>query len=385
MQLAPGPIPAITSSWYDSSISDPGNVATVTAFNTVFDPLLAQMDATIDFTQVIDFNLPDDGNDDDVAAINASLGAIAGADTTADQFLGDSQVADLSGQMLIAYSVTPQEAFQPVPPQLIAAPGAPPVIQQAQAQAGISNLTRPGDTNFYPGDSYQIDVTLQPVPGGGGQFQGVGVLLFISQGSTSWPNINLCETDQYGHLAWQGVFQQTDVGDWMAVAEPGGVAVPGALPANAGEAEVVGFNWVVTNQNGPQPGALDPAPAGATGLIITQTAGVSCVTSTVSVTLTNLSNPGEQNFLSGDTWELQVTGPPNSSVTIWASQNGQPLGSEVLGQTDANGVFTLPGSMSDPYIGFWVENYMVGDQVWTGTLTFNVSAQPPPPPTSPLE
>jgi len=381
MLLEPGPIPPITSDWYDSTMSDPGNVAFVQLFDALFQPLEGGMDAAIDATLAIDAALPDDGNQADLDAIGVSMAAIGGADSGADMAMGDAQADGLSGAMLVAYSVTPQEAFEPVPPQLLVPPSAPAPPQQSQAIASIQNLTRPGDTNFYPGDQYEIDLTIQPVPGGGGQYAGVGVLMYIAQGSTAWPNMNLCETDQYGRLAWQGIFQASDVGSWYAVLQPGGIAVAGALPAQGGIAWSASVSWQVTDPNGQQPSATDPAPAGATGLIITQTVGQPCVVSAVTVTLVNTTTLGQAGFYSTDCWELTVTGPPNSPVTIWALQNGLPLQSEVLGATDGNGIFVLDGCMSDPYVGYWVENYQVGDQVWQGSLEFWV--QEPPAPTSP--
>ena len=378
MQLDPGPIPTITTALVDQTIEDPGNAAFVMAFDPTFAPTLAGMDAAIDATAAIDDVLPDDGNTDDLNAAGAILDAIGNPDTSAIQQVGDAQLFDLSGKMVLAFGVTPSEAFQAVPDQLLTPGGQPVTPSAASSTASIQNLTRPGDTNFYPGDQYEIDVSLAPVPGGGGAYAGVGVTMYTSQGTTAWPPNVLCLTDEYGRIAEQGTFGPGDVGLWVAVILPGSPATAAGSGAGGGLATTYQFGWTVTA--GPGAAAPDnaPAPAGAAGLVLTQTVGSPCPQSNITVQLANVTNVGSPNFTSGDSWTLAITGPANSDVTIWAMQNGVPLGSEILGQTDSFGNFYFDGSMSDPYIGNWVENYAVGDEIWTGTLVFYVTPAPPP-------
>ena len=102
-------------------------------------------------------------------------------------------------------------------------------------------------------------------------------------------------------------------------------------------------------------------------------AGAGGATSVTAV-LTNTSRPG-QPFQVGDSWQLNITGPPNSPVSDLAVQNGNSLGETGYGSTDANGNFSLSGSFPASTVGNWSETWSVAGQN-AGSLSFTVSAAP---------
>ncbi|HEV2224387.1 MAG TPA: hypothetical protein VGR84_15440 [Candidatus Acidoferrales bacterium] len=379
MLLAPGPIPAITSNWYDATVEVPGFVALVQAWDPLFNKIEVELDAAIDPTAAIDALAVPASFDTDTLDTEAALAALGETDTSVDQQTGDAQMGALTPQLVTAYSVTPSEAFETVPINLLPGPAGPGTPVPSTSTVQINNLTRPGDSNFYPGDDYEIVVQLQPSPGGGGAYQFVGVTLWTIQDGTTWPTICLGITDANGTLKNQGTFAPGDVGNWQGVIQPGTPATPATEQGGILPGENAGFNWTVSNAPGSSSSTTGPATLTVGGLHLTLTQGEPCPTSGVTVTLDNLTNPGNTNFFSGDYWLLTVTGAPNSPVQIWALQNDQPLGTEILGNTDGNGLFTLQGQMADQYIGSWVENYAVGSDYWPQSLTFYVSAAFTPP------
>jgi len=384
MNLQAGPIPTVSVDFSGFPNGDPGNAALLAEWDPLFASVELGMDALLIPGAIPDLNLPPDGNDADLATLDANLALFSGVDTQFDEGIGDAQVQDLAEKVIVAYHAIPGEAFQPVPAELSQNPLFPGVAQPSQSTATLSNLTRPGDTNFFPGDRYQIDVELAPQEGGGGAYAGVDVQLFSTLNGQYQDIQDLCLTDANGFLTAQGTFQVADVGDWAVTlayyttSGAGGIAGGGVAALNTY------LNFTV------QPLAGTPAPSGTSailggGLHPVQTHGQPCPSSTpLSATLVNTTRPGAQNFFSGDSWELTVTGPFDSDVLISAVFNGAPLPWVVIGLTDANGNFVLDGQTTDDYLGSWVESFQVGAQVWSGNLAFTVSpAAPAAPPATP--
>jgi len=96
---------------------------------------------------------------------------------------------------------------------------------------------------------------------------------------------------------------------------------------------------------------------------------------TPTVQLTNLTRGGT-NFIVGDYWRIDVTGPPDQEVKVCATFNGSSLGCTAYGQTDSSGNFQLSGFMDESTIGTWVETWYVGDVQATPVLYFEI--YPPP-------
>jgi len=91
------------------------------------------------------------------------------------------------------------------------------------------------------------------------------------------------------------------------------------------------------------------------------------------------------NFTVGDTWQITITGAPNSPVYVGGYQNNIPFATYQLGTTDASGTYTLTGTMGTANIGAWSELWYVGGTLsgntvvngdYAGGATFNVAAAP---------
>jgi hypothetical protein len=100
------------------------------------------------------------------------------------------------------------------------------------------------------------------------------------------------------------------------------------------------------------------------------------------------------NFSVGDTWNITITGAPNSPVYVGGSQNGVNFATYQIGSTDSSGKYSLSGTMGQANIGQWFEDWYVGGTVsgntvyqgdLAGSVNFSVAAAPAttPPTTTP--
>jgi hypothetical protein len=105
-----------------------------------------------------------------------------------------------------------------------------------------------------------------------------------------------------------------------------------------------------------------PPTAPATPPAVTQTTAV----------LSNATSPGAP-FAAGDSFQLIVTGPPNSPVIGTASQNGAVSSSSSFGSTDANGQKIITGGWTAADIGSWQETWQVGSAT-PAALNFSIAA-----------
>ena len=74
----------------------------------------------------------------------------------------------------------------------------------------------------------------------------------------------------------------------------------------------------------------------------------------------------------GDSWTLEVSGPPNSDVLSVGGPGGQ-RNRTVLGRTNSAGAWNTSGRMTANEIGTWVQDFSVGG-VAVGQLAFVVEA-----------
>jgi hypothetical protein len=352
---------------------NPGNADAVNEFNELNDVILAQMDALVDPYTPPPAAPPDDGNDLTLSTLDTNLGVMNAVDLDTDPTTGDAQLQALGEQLLPIYAEIPGEAFQPVPASLLTQPGLEPTGQVATPVISISNLTRPGDTNFYPGDQYQLNIQLAPAQGGGGTIAGVDVQMYPVLDNNTFDPVDLCLTDQYGVLTAVGTFQLADVGDWTIYFDFFPTAAQQA--ANPYQPEIAGelqFTVQPSSAGGTPPTGSSVVLGG--GLHPTVTEGQPCPNAApITATLANTTRPGAAGYFSGDAWLLTITGPPSQDVLMSALFNNAPEPWVVIGQTDANGNFTLTGTFADEYLGTWVENVQVGSIVWQGNLSFTVS------------
>ena len=377
MQLAPGPIPVIAVDFSTFPSGSPGFSDLVTEFGTIFDVFEGYMEGLLPIAATIPATLPSDGNEIDLSTLDSNIGALGAFDGTPDLATGDAQIGDLSEKLLVAYAVIPGEAFEPLPAQYSTNPLFPGLAPPSVSTATLNNLTRPGDSNFYPGDQYEIAVELAPTVGGAGAYAGVDVTIYPVQNGTALDPQDLCNTDANGFLKAVGTFQVGDVGNWV-------VTIAYEILAGGGinGGPIAADNTILTFAVLAAPSTEAP-PAGSMqiiggGLHPVQTLGAPCLNGpAVGATLINTSNPGAAGFMSGDSWQLTVTGPADYDVLISALFNGAALPWVFLGVTDPNGNFVLTGTLDDTYLGTWVENFQVGSQVWSGNIPFTVSPAPP--------
>lgn len=100
----------------------------------------------------------------------------------------------------------------------------------------------------------------------------------------------------------------------------------------------------------------------------------------VKATLINTSRPG-QSFQVGDSFQLTITGAPNSTVTeAQATQNGTVVGTGWSpGSTNSSGQLVITGTFAASDIGSWTEQWTVGSQPAGSTpakLSFSIAAAP---------
>jgi len=88
--------------------------------------------------------------------------------------------------------------------------------------------------------------------------------------------------------------------------------------------------------------------------------------------LTNVTKPNSA-FQAGDSFQLLITGPPNSPVIGTASQNGAVTSSTSFGSTNASGQAIITGSWDSTDVGQWQESWQVGSSA-PAPLSFQVYA-----------
>lgn len=86
--------------------------------------------------------------------------------------------------------------------------------------------------------------------------------------------------------------------------------------------------------------------------------------------LSDLTHPAGP-YQAGDSFQLVITGPPNSPVTGTGSQNGAVSSSMSFGTTDANGHKIITGAWDQTNAGRWIESWQVGNAA-PFPLTFTI-------------
>jgi hypothetical protein len=198
--------------------------------------------------------------------------------------------------------------------------------------ATISNLSRPGATDFALGDQYRIDVHIRPNVGGGGNYANIHVQANVFIDQTSEAGLDLGYTDANGFLSYTGSFTGDVAGDWE-------LQLYGAA-ADGTQLNLTSLSFVVTQQTGTQQ-------------------------ITVTFFVQQLGYPCEECVVhSGYDALLTVTGPPNAAVIITGTFNGVPFAPVTVGATDQTGTFQLGVHYDDSAIGEWYERYSVGGVDW---------------------
>jgi len=97
-----------------------------------------------------------------------------------------------------------------------------------------------------------------------------------------------------------------------------------------------------------------------------------------TVTMSNVTRPGNPNFYVGDESQFVFTGPPNQPIVASWTHNGTP-GSATVGSTPSGGTVTvsvtLNGTETAASVGSWTESFTVGG-IAVGSFSWNVYALP---------
>lgn len=353
MQLEPGPIPALALNLVDQAPEDPGLGAFARAWEQTASRIDGTLDAAFDSTATLDDVLNESDIIPQLAAvdqINGDAASLVGLwqidPIESSKVFGDAAIIDASDYM-------PGEAFTPVPLAADYGDGNPPTLFPLFGTVTLQNLTRPGFTDFRIGENFRIDVQLLVTGQHVEQYFQCSITMYSQIGdapNAPWP---LGLTDLNGKLSFPGTWGVADAGNWRATF----YATSKAGIQDAGPA----LTWSVAQirEKGPGPGG----PGSVLGKNV------------VNVALQNLTSPGQQNFLIGDQWQLDVWGPAGATVTITGSFNGDALPQTAIGQTDASGHYQAIGSMPAANVGAWMEFYAVGAFQWPGSLAFTVSPQ----------
>lgn len=351
MQLAPGPIPQLSSDWFDATPDKIDFTGLVTAALSGADDVEGGLDFIFDWAVPIADTLPPDAIMSDLDTIDAITGQaapLAGQwqidPIESAKFQGDAAIID-------AYGATPGEAFTPVPPATDYGQGVPPAVYAGFVSITLRNLTRPGYPDFMEGEQFAIDVAIDPNGLQLDQYYKVSVEMDPWTETGPRPHVQLGETDLFGKLTYQGQWITGDSGNWGATFYT--TTTKGAMIAGPT------LSWIVS----------PPLPAPGSGV----TRGTPRPFSLVTVTLTNATTGNAQVFHVGDTWNLVVTGPAGADVDVAALKDGVSLVPVTLGQTDASGTYKTSGTFTAADVGAWQEYYVVGRFSWPGNLQFTVS------------
>jgi hypothetical protein len=89
-------------------------------------------------------------------------------------------------------------------------------------------------------------------------------------------------------------------------------------------------------------------------------------------TLTFQTSRGGSTLQPGDTWTVSIRGAsPGLTVSVTGGKNGA-VSTTGMGTTDANGDFSLSGTITSDQIGTWAEQWYVSS-VLSGSFSFTVS------------
>jgi hypothetical protein len=94
-----------------------------------------------------------------------------------------------------------------------------------------------------------------------------------------------------------------------------------------------------------------------------------------SGTLSFTTSRGGTTLYPGDTWTIRISGAkPNAAISVVGGVNGA-MNTTPTGTTDANGNFSLSGTIDSSQVGSWYEGWTVGGS-GIGSISFTVVATP---------
>lgn len=91
----------------------------------------------------------------------------------------------------------------------------------------------------------------------------------------------------------------------------------------------------------------------------------------VTAQMINTSTPAASQFVVGESFELRVTGPPNSAVSWTGTHDGVAQSGGTVGSTNASGLYTLTSTLAGSAVGAWAETWSVAGGSSAG-ISFSV-------------
>ena len=343
MLLEAGPIPPLDTSWYPTTYEPPDFLAMVTEAWSEIDSVTLVMDSLIDPTAIFDEVLTGDTILSDLDEVDQINGDNAHLANLAGIAIGDGLKANGDVALTAAIQSTPGEAWVPVPATTAFGTVTQPAATAQIAGVTLLDLTRMSGTDLRAGDQFQIQVHMDTTTGQVTDYYATKVWAELTHNGAPQANLNLGYTDGTGLVTFLGQWEASDVGQWTMTLH--------AEPTTGGEFVSQLYRWTVAAAAAPSAGQRPTA---------------------VTVALNDWTSGDLNHARVGDTWQLFVSGPPQSAVFIWGSHDGTPLTEIQLGTTDLSGNYTLAGTWSASEAGAWVEYYAVGRFTWAGNLAFTV-------------
>jgi hypothetical protein len=125
------------------------------------------------------------------------------------------------------------------------------------------------------------------------------------------------------------------------------------------ECETTGSSLYGGSICGMVPGVNIPVAAASATPTLAATTTPAVIPPTTAV-LTNVTTPNGA-FQAGDSFQLVITGPPNSPIIGTASQNGAVSSSSPFGSTDGTGRAIITGTWGAGDVGQWQESWQAGN------------------------
>jgi hypothetical protein len=130
--------------------------------------------------------------------------------------------------------------------------------------------------------------------------------------------------------------------------------------------------WAQTFWDGSQPAT--PTYTAPSAPVVSSTGQTNTQTNVArggSISFQNLSSGNGSVLKVGDHWRITISGAtPNAPVSVSGGMNGTSA-TNAMGSTDANGNFSLTGTISADEVGSWAEQWYVGSQL-SGSIYFTV-------------
>ena len=345
MLLAPGPLPQLAPN-VSALQPDPPEFEAL-ANDTLAD--LPQLDDDLgtmtDALALIDVPAEFDVIDQNLDTSDQALVELASYSTSVHVDVADNAVTDAQGNIQLLVNESPQEAWEPVPAPMASTSGtASHPGENGPTHLTIDNTSRPGDTQYYSGDSFRLTVQ---VDSGGGNFDFANkpISLTRSLNGVDEPELPIGTTDAFGHLVYNSAFDDSSVGDRVFGVDPPGY---GTTPQ-------------VTITVNPGPAPSGPGAGAGSGQVL-------------SAALQNLSTGDATTFHVLDVWSEKVTGPPGQPVYLRTTKDGVDQGELFIGYTDGTGSLVTGGTINASQLGSYVETFRVAAAAVPDQITFTVVA-----------